>query len=426
MRPTPKTLPHDMTLLHLNEHSYRTDRLTGVFAVPLAADTAAAYAILPGLLTRSCAAEPTVAALNRRLDSLYGATVQSQIYRLGGWQVLTFSIRYLNRRYTLDGSDLTADCTRLLLDMLFDPMLEGEHFPADAFAQEKRCLLERLQGEMNDKRLYARQRCEQLLCPDHPYSANPNGTEQTVAALTEAEAAAARRRLLTEAKIHWLYQSDNAPTVLTEALAERFAILPHRQSATLHLDTSFAIKESQCTEHMALNQAKLVLGFRIAATEPDGAIEAAQLMTTLWGGCVTSLLFTHVREELSLCYYCAATYDRFPGILLVDSGVQPENATKTKLEILKQLEGIRKGDFSVVELEAARRSLIQRYVSAADNPEALERHYLGQTVYDRYLTPDEKRSRILAVTKEDVCRAARLTHFDSVYLLAPEEEATDK
>jgi len=69
--------------------------------------------------------------------------------------------------------------------------------------------------------------------------------------------------------------------------------------------------------------------------------------------------------------------------------------------------------------------MVQRYVAAADNPDALENYYLTQTVYDNYVTPEEKRSRTLAVTKEDVCRAARLTHFDTVYLLAPEEEVAE-
>lgn len=424
MRPITKALPYDMTLLHLPEHRYRTDRLTALFAVPITADHAAEYAILPGLLTRGTAAYPTVADFTRRLDELYGACVQGQIFRLGGWQVLAFSISYLNRRYTMDGSDLTADGTRLLLDMLFDPALTDGAFPTDVFAQEQRCLLERLQGEVNEKRTYARQRCEQLLCPDHPYSLNPNGTEETVKALTPVTAAAARERMLTEARIHWLYQSADPTDTLEAELKARFATLPYRRPAALHVDDTFSLKETALTERMALQQAKLVLGFRVAAAEPAGAVEAAQLMTTLWGGCVTSLLFVHVREELSLCYYCAASYDRYQGTLLVDSGVQEENAERTKTEVLKQLDAIREGNFSDEELEAARRALIQRVVSAADNPEALESYYIGQTVYDTYLTPDEKVSRILAVTKEDVCRAARLTHFDATYLLAPEEEAS--
>ena len=422
MKPYPIALPHNMTLLHLSEQSFRTDRLTGVFALPLQQETAAQYAILPGLLTRSCAAYPTLAQFSRRLDELYGASVQGEIFRLGGWQLLAFSISFLNRRYTLDGSDLTAACTNLLLDMLFDPALVDGAFPADVFAQEKRCLLERLQGEVNNKRLYARQRCEELLCPDHPFSYNPNGTEETVEALTPADAEAARRRMLAEANIHWLYQSADSTDALTRELDARFATLGQRTVAVVNADTSFAMKESELTEKMQVSQAKLVLGFRIAVTEPDGDVVAAQLMNTLWGGCATSLLFTHVREEKSLCYYCASSYDRYAGIILVDSGIQPKDADAAREEILKQLDAIREGNFSDTELESARRCLIQRYNSACDNADALENFYIGQTIYDNYLTPDQMRAKALEVTREDVCRAARLTHFDSLYILKPENE----
>ena len=422
MRPIPQTLNHQMSLLHLSEQNFRTDRLTGVFALPLRQETAAEYAILPGLLTRSCAKYPTLSQFGRRLDALYGASVQGEIFRLGGWQLLAFSISFLNRRYTLDGSDLTAACTNLLLDMLFDPALVDGAFPADVFAQEKRCLLERLQGEVNNKRLYARQRCEELLCPDHPFSYNPNGTEETVNALTPASAEAARRRMLAEANIHWLYQSADDTAALTRELDARFATLGERAVATVNADTTFAMKESELIEQMQVSQAKLVLGFRIAVTEPDGDIVAAQLMNTLWGGCATSLLFTHVREEKSLCYYCASSYDRYAGIILVDSGIQPKDADAAREEILKQLDAIREGNFSDTELESARRCLIQRYNSACDNADALENFYIGQTIYDNYLTPDQMRAKALEVTREDVCRAARLTHFDSLYILKPENE----
>lgn len=422
MQPSPVTLSHHMTLLRLAQGDFRTDRLTGVFALPLRAETAADYAILPGLLSRGCRAYPTMAAFCRRLDDLYGATVQGQVYRLGGWQVLTFSVNYLNRRYTLDGSDLTAACTDLLLDMLFDPALEGDAFPADVFAQEQRCLIERLQGELNEKRLYARQRCEQFLSPDHPYSLNPNGTEQTVAALTPAAAETARQNLLAKARIHWLYQGSGDTATLIQVLEKRFAHLNRQVPEGLVLDTNFDHTATTHAEQMPLNQAKLVLGLRCDIAEPDADVTAAQLMITLLGGSATSLLFTHVREEQSLCYYCAATYDRFQGVVLIDSGVQPENAQKTKEEALKQLEAIRNNAFSDQEWEAARRSLTQRYTAAGDHPDALENYYIGQTVYDNYLTPEEKCDRVMAVTREQVCAAARQTRLQTVYLLTPDSQ----
>ncbi|MBQ8751868.1 MAG: insulinase family protein, partial [Clostridia bacterium] len=244
--------------------------------------------------------------------------------------------------------------------------------------------------------------------------------------LTPIAAATARERLLAEARIHWLYQSADDPAPLATTLEQRFAGLPYRRAVSLTTDTSFKLKESRLSENMAVNQAKLVLGFRVAITEPDGQVAAAQLMNALWGGTATSLLFTHVREEQSLCYYCLSSYDRHRGILLVDSGVQPENAAHTEQEILKQLEAIRNDNFSDGELEAARRSLIQQYAACADTPDSLEDHYAMQALYGTCLTPEEMGNRLLAVTREDVCRAARLTHFDSVYLLLPDGEVSDQ
>ena len=418
-------LRHEQTLLTLPAREYRTDRLTAVFAVPLQAATAAEYAILPGLLTRSSRRYPTLTALNRGLDGLYGAAVTGSNERLGGWQILRFSVSYLRQNYTLSREDLTGQCTALLLEMLFDPALEGDAFRAADFAQEQRCLLERLQSEMNNKRLYARQQCVELLCPEHPYSVDPDGTPASVQALTAAGAVAAWRRLLSTARVHWIYQGDGDTAALGHQLEQAFAALPQRRAVLWTDDPSYTIKESARTDTMHLKQAKLVLGFRIAAAEPDGAVNAARLMNALFGGCASSLLFRHVREEQSLCYYCSSTYDRFRSLMLVDSGVETANAGRTKEEVLRQLEALRQGQFSDEELEAARASLIQAFMSMEETPAARESFYVSQTVYEQYKTPEQTANELRAVTREDVCRVARLVHFDTTYLLCPqgEEEA---
>lgn len=419
MQPTILPLKHDMTLIHLSGEHYRTSRLTAVLSVPLAETTAAGYAILPGLLTHSSRRYPSVAALTERLDDLYGAAVRAGVERIGQWQTLTFSVRFLRDQYTFDGEDLTADCAELLLDLLFDPLLKNGAFTEQDFTREQRCLLERLQSEVNNKRLYARGQCEKLLCPDDAYSVNPSGTADTVNALTPTSAVAAHKQLLAGARIHWIYQGNEDPDTLVRTIEARFATLPYRRAAQPTADATYVMKESELTEEMPLKQAKLVLGFRIAATEPDGDVMAARLMNTLWGGSASSLLFRHVREEQSLCYYCSSSYDRFQGVLLVDSGIEATDAERTRDEVLKQLDAIRDGNFSDDELESARRSLIQRFAAMNETPADREAFYIGQTVYDRYTTPEQTVSDLLAVTREDIVRVAKLVHFDSTYLLRP-------
>lgn len=420
----PKVIPlkQEMTLLHLPQMPSRTDRLTAVLSVPLREETAAQYAALPGLLTRRCHRYPTVTALGQRQDQLYGASVQGQAIRLGEWQMMKFSVSFLQENYTLHKEDLTADCTRLLLELLFDPLLENGLFRQTDLAQEQRCLLERLEGEINNKRLYARKQCEKLLCPDQPYSVDPNGTPETVRALTPVSVTAAWQTLLSTARIHWIYQGSGDTSALASAIEDCFATLPPRCPVHLTPDTTFTMKESARTDEMPIKQTKLVLGLRIAAAEPDGQVNAARLMNTLLGGCASSMLFKHVREEQSLCYYCASTYDRLQGIMLIDSGVEAVNAERTREEILRQLEALRQGQFSDDELEAARRSLIQGFTAIDETPADRESWYAGQTPYDRYTTPEETANQLLAITRDDVCRVARLVHLDTTYLLKPATE----
>lgn len=103
-----------------------------------------------------------------------------------------------------------------------------------------------------------------------------------------------------------------------------------------------------------------------------------RLFNALWGGTPHSLLFRHVRERLSLCYYCAASYDRLKGVVLVDSGVQADKAEEARREILRQLEAVRQGNFTDEDLEAARRSLTNQIDSVGDLQSTLDNWYMGQ------------------------------------------------
>lgn len=424
-----ETLAPGVSFLSLPDDRFKTAQLQAALLLPLREETASANAIVPFLLRRRCAAYPDMTTLNRRLSELYGARISAHVLRLGDQQALVLSAECIDDRFALHGERVAADCAALLLSMLFEPALEEGVFRDADLELERRCLIEHIESEINEKRLYARHKCEQLLCRGEAYAANVYGTVERVQALRAPEVTAAWKTALQTARMLWIYQGSGGGKEVAAAIRERFAGLS-RQPAALATQTGFtpsaAIREQ--TEIMAVNQSKLVMGFRVSIAEPDEAVPAARLMNALLGGTPHSLLFRNVREKLSLCYYCASSYDRLKGVLLVDSGVEAAKAGEAKAEILRQLDRLRRGEFSDEDLESARRSVINQFLEVDDLQSTRSSWYLGQyrggedNAPSAWTTPEEAAARLARVSREEVCAAAQQAAYVCVYELRAEEK----
>ena len=55
---------------------------------------------------------------------------------------------------------------------------------------------------------------------------------------------------------------------------------------------------------------------------------------------------------MSLCYYCASSYDRHKGVFLIDSGVEETDAARAEEAVLEQLDRASRGDFTRDDLES--------------------------------------------------------------------------
>lgn len=150
-----------------------------------------------------------------------------------------------------------------------------------------------------------------------------------------------------------------------------------------------------------------------------------RLMTALYGGTPSSKLFLNVREKLSLCYYCAARYDRSAAIMLVDCGVEKENIESAKKEILVQLDEIRNGNFEHETLENTRLQIKNSLRAVSDYPGTLEEWYLSRILSDEIASPEEEMRAIDAVTREQVIEAAQQVRLDAVYLLTSKEDSAN-
>ena len=408
-------LGNGVHLTHAPAGQFKTSLLSLSLLTPLSEDTAALHALLCPVLKRGCASYPTMQAISQRLDALYGGEVHAPVRRIGEAHCFGLLAKVTGDRFTPDGSAVAAATLELLFDLLLHPVTKNGVFSPAFVDSEKENLKDRIRSEFNDKRSYAGRQLTSAMFKNEPYGVNSLGEVEAVDAITAESLYWRYETLLQSAQIEIFY-SGSAPLEsllpATQIYAEK---LPCRNPVPLPAPILAAApaEANMVTERLDVIQGKLGLGFR---TEHNDST-AMMLLNGMFGGSVTSKLFMHVREELSLCYYASSQYDRRKQVILAHSGIEFENFEQARDAILAQLILLQNGDFSAAELEGARAALIGALRSYADNQHSLENYWLGQALDGSDRTPEQLAQALEAVTAEQVIAAAKAVRLDTIYFL---------
>ena len=406
----------------VRDSRFKTMRISATALVPLENSTVAQYALLSQVLTRSCREYPDFTELSRKLSSLYGASLEAGVRKLGETLGLTFSVSGIDDRYALDGESICAELSELLCSVLFEPKLVDGNFDNDEIEQERRQLIDLSDSEINDKRAYSNKRLLEFMCEGEAYGIRRYGSAEQIRAVTAEELKTAWTTLLKDAKFEIIYVGDTAPVTAKRVFSEKFSSV-ERTPAELN---TFVVRKAgevrSFTDTMEVAQAKLLMGFRTDCATPDEDVTAMRLMCAILGGGANSKFFKNVREKQSLCYYCFSRFHRVKGILTVESGVEADNVEKAKNAILTELQAMQNGDITEDEINFAKLSVANDFVSICDTVSGIPEWYLSQLCDGRFLTVKEASDEFAAITKDEIVKAAQKLTLDTVYVLKGKEE----
>ena len=418
-----KEIDSGVTLVSVPVNRFKTNEIAVCLAAPLCEEEVSANALLIGLLSRKSKAYPDMKALNKKLSTLYGASVLSSVSKLGEYQVLKLGITCLDDRFSLDSSSISYECTELLLSLLFEPRLdENGRFYNEDIEEEKRILLEKISSEENEKRAYALRQAESVMFKDEPYGIYKYGSPKQIKALTADDVYDAWRRLLCSARM-MVSVVGNTDADKTQALISSYLSKTQRKfdgvKSAVFVPEAKEVKNE--TERIDVKQGKLVLGFRVNVKPDDAMTGAMRVFCDVFGGGPYSKLFANVREKMSLCYYCSARYNRLKSCIMIQCGCEEDSMDKAVNEILAQLEEIKKGSFDE-EFNSSKMALCDAYASVKDSPDVIESWYEIQLLDEKIKEPQDVLNEISVVTKEQVQECAHLISLDTVYRLTALKE----
>ncbi|MEE0839490.1 MAG: insulinase family protein [Acutalibacteraceae bacterium] len=307
--------------------------------------------------------------------------------------------------------------------MIFSPKTENGSFYEEDLKREKRKLIERIRGDLNEKRIYARNRLVAEMFEDDPYGLYRLGTVEQVSKITGKELYNAWREMLSSSYVRIHIIGEEEPVQVYERIKQEFSAI-ERKNITDIKNVSVLKKRNEAKrveERMDVAQGKLVMGFNCGGGDDDSTLDV-MMMCDIFGGGPYSRLFTNVREKMSLCYYCSAQSVRNKGYMTVDCGVEQENATKAEEAILEQLGIMKAGEFSDFEFESSLKSIKDSLKTYNDSQSGLDVWYTVKAVNGNIYSPDEIIEKLSEVTRESVVRAAENCSLNTVYLLLNAEK----
>lgn len=380
-------------------------------------EEAACNALLPAVLLRGCNSCPDLRDITLRLDDLYGASVGTLVRRVGDYQTTGFFASFIEDRYAMEGDAVLAPMVAFLKELLLDPVRENGVFRADYVEGEKKNLISTIESQINDKRAYAMEQMMRRMCREDTFGLSRLGEKEDVAAITPESLFAHYEKILRTSRIDVFYVGSAPASQVAELIKDLLGGID-RNYVNLPEQTGFhSCPGGSYEQQMEVNQGKLCMGFVSPVTIRDRDFVAMQLLNMVFGGGMTSKLFMHIREKLSLCYAIGSGYHGSKGIFSVSAGIDSNKKQKVQEEVMAQLEACRRGQITEEELNAAKQALRSGLLSTPDAPASIEGYYASAALSGLPLTLEAYMSAVEQVTVEQVAQAAKSLELHTVYFL---------
>jgi predicted Zn-dependent peptidase len=387
-----------------------------------------AYGLLIShLLCRGSESYPSIALLNRRLDELYGSYVEIKSHHIGENLSLTISAETLDNKYIPDGTDVIGELISIIAELILSPAFLQPSFSAQVFEQEKRLIVDSINAEINNPRLYSAKKCLELMQED---IALPTSDElkQIVSDIRYGDLCDYYRELISSAPLRVFCVSAENAENLKRRIEASFESYPCKSPS---LPIPLRPLKRNLPEHkkvsMPVSQGKLTLGFStdIIIRSDDDTYYTMIMLNEILGGSASSKLFLNVREKMGLCYYCSSSYSLYSGIMLISSGFEMKNYEIAKEAILNQIEEIKNGNVSDFELESAQRSVTSGYRQLYDSPFELQSFFLNRALFNIPDGIDDAERKLLAVKKDDIIALAKKIRLDASFFIEGDADACE-
>lgn len=403
--------------------AFKTYAISLYAGIPLDENTVTSTALAPFVLRRGTATYPETTQFRERLEELYGAGFGFDIYKRGDYQIVQFRMDTINDSFVQSQESLLEQSFAFLGEVLTRPLVEDDSFRPSYVATERETVRKKLESIVNDKIRYAAERCIEEMCRNEPYRLHPLGQRADLDQITP--------KSLYESYNSWLDDAILDLYVVGDTTAEEVEKLVQRHFGRIQSEVGLysskfvpvSVSEVRTVEEkLDVSQGKLNLGLRTSITYKDDSYASALMYNGILGGYPHSKLFVNVREKASLAYYASSRYDGHKGIGTIQSGIETQNYGKAVDIIEKQLEEMKAGNISDLELSQTKAMIRNQLSEIPDSAFEMISYDFNRQLSGKERTADQLLGQVEQIGAEDVKAAAETFQLDTIYFLTGKEE----
>lgn len=402
---------------------YKTNTVVVNIQRPLTPETVTQTALLPQVLRRGTKSYPSFKQIKEHLDDLYGATFYGNVMKRGERHILQFGLDIANERFLSDTTPLLEQGIAFLSEIIKQPAMEGNGFVSQYIQTEKQNLRQRIESLIDDKMRYAAERCIQEMCKDEPYGLFNYGDIQHLEPINGKVLYETFLEMLRTAPIDVFVVGDVDVDDVTQLVASYLTL---ERSDVQPISVTKVTKHVGDVRHVIdrldVQQGKLNLGLRTQTSIADDDYVPLMVYNGVLGGFPHSKLFVNVREKESLAYYAASRLESHKGLMTIQSGIEIDNFKRALNIIEEQLDDMRAGAISDVEIEKTQIMLSNQLREMQDRPHQLIDLYYHGILSGKERSLQDFLTQIEKTRKKDLVDVAKKVTLDTVYFLRDRQE----
>lgn len=402
--------------LHLlKTKKFKTNHITCRFSSPLKSSNVARRALVAQILETANASYPSLQLFREKLAYLYGAHFSTSVRTKGQVHLIDIDINFISNSYSFGDENILVEIFNFLEKALFNPLISVVQYQQKLFNREKSNLIHAVTTSLEDSFEYSDWQIKQLYFSQEglqlPSYGTPNLLEQETAYTAYQEF----QKILQEDQIDIFVVGDFDDYKILQ-LIHQYPFEPRHIALDFHYQQDCSNVVRHKTDWKQNQQSVLQLAHHTSLTYTSTDYFSFLVFNGMLGGFSHSRLFTEIREKAGLSYQVGSQLDVFTGLLQIYAGIEAKNRDRTLQLIVRQLNDLKMGCFSIDLLKQTQEILKTNIHLLEDSQK-----YLVESTYNKeYCGAVPRKDWLIGidkVCKEDLVRIASQIKMQAVYFL---------